>query len=67
VRISENEKIGVLPPGPISNYDLFIKVNDKDVEIKQNLLLNHHYRGVNKEVWNIFHKMYGGGPIIVRD
>jgi len=31
------------------------------------LQLNKDYRGVNKEVWMIFHRMYGGGPIIVRE
>lgn len=68
--MSENPKIGILPPGPISNDDLFIKVSDgKDIqtEIRESLELNKHYRGVNKEVWHIFHRMYGGGPIIVRD
>lgn len=35
--------------------------------IKEGLELNKQYRGVNKEVWQIFHRMYGGGPIIVRE
>ena len=30
VRISENEKIGILPPGQISNLDLFLKFNEKE-------------------------------------
>jgi hypothetical protein len=29
--------------------------------------LNSDYRGVNKEVWNLLYKIYGGGPVIVRD
>eukprot|EP00347_Sterkiella_histriomuscorum_P005030 403358170 len=68
-RVSENPKIGVLPPGPISNDDLFIKVidgKDSSTQIREGLELNKHYRGVNKEVWQIFHRMYGGGPIIIR-
>ena len=28
VRKSQNELIGILPPGPISNDDLFIKLNN---------------------------------------
>jgi hypothetical protein len=35
--------------------------------IKEGLELNKEYRGVNKEVWQIFHRMYAGGPIIVRE
>lgn len=30
-------------------------------------MINEHYRGVNKEVWSMFYKLYGGGPIIVRE
>jgi hypothetical protein len=70
VRKSENSKIGILPPGPISNDDLFIKLVDgKEIQtvIREGLELNKDYRGVNREVWQIFHRMYGGGPIIVRD
>lgn len=51
VRMSESEKIGVLPPGPIANHSLFLRINDKDADIKSNLQLNVDYRGVNKEVW----------------
>ena len=29
--------------------------------------LNVDYRGVNKEVWNIFYRIYGGGPFVVRE
>ena len=70
IRKSENPKIGILPPGPISNDELFVKlVEGKEVQsvIKEGLELNKDYRGVNREVWQIFHRMYGGGPIIVRD
>ena len=34
--------------------------------LKRGLVLNKHYRGVNKEVWQLLHKIYGGGPTIVR-
>lgn len=67
VRVSENEKIGVLPPGPISNHTLFVKNSSLELTIKANLQLNKDYRGVNKEVWQIFHRLYSGGPIIIRE
>ena len=67
MRVSENPLIGVLPPGPISNYDLFVKTKENIHQIKQNLEINEHYRGVNKEVWEMFYKLYGGGPIIIRE
>lgn len=35
--------------------------------LKKDLELNKHYRGVNKEVWELLHKIYGGGPTIVRE
>jgi hypothetical protein len=25
------------------------------------------YRGVNKTVWDLLHKMYGGGPAIIKE
>lgn len=65
--MSENDKIGVLPPGPISNHELFTIMHENILEIKPDLELNKEYRGVSKEVWALFHKMYGGGPIIVRE
>ncbi len=65
VRQSQNSLIGILPPGPIFNEDLFEK--GRESKIKQGLELNVHYRGVNQEVWQIFHKMYGGGPVILRE
>ena len=34
--------------------------------LRRELQLNKDYRGVNKEVWQIFHRMYGGGPVIMR-
>lgn len=81
LRISENEKVGILPPGPISNDSLFVKAKpttsqstfegalqqQKTLRVRKGLELNKDYRGVNKEVWQIFHRIYGGGPLIVRD
>ena len=52
IRESSNPVIGILPPGPISNIDLFIKkAGTNDYEMRKNLLLNKHYRVVNREVW----------------
>jgi len=59
-----------LPPGPITNDDLYVKVFDGkeySMHVREDLELNKHYRGVNKEVWQLLHRMYGGGPIIVRE
>ena len=67
VKKSENPKIGVLPPGPISNQDLFEKRFEKEYIIKKNLSLNSEYRGVNREVWDLISKIYGGGPPIIRE
>ncbi|TNV82503.1 hypothetical protein FGO68_gene3499 [Halteria grandinella] len=66
LRRSESEKIGILPPGPISNDSLFEKVGDV-MRVRRGLELNVDYRGVPREVWQIFHRMYGGGPPIVRE
>lgn len=35
--------------------------------LKKDLELNKHYRGVNHEVWRLLHKIYGGGPVVVRE
>lgn len=70
LRKSDNDKIGILPPGPISNDSLFEKESTKGddvLRVRKGLLLNVDYRGVPKEVWQIFHRMYGGGPPIVRE
>ena len=82
--MSPNKEIGVLPPGPINNNNLFIivkqsepQLNQSDVSLTTNqikkvhqlrgdLVLNEDYRGVNKDVWQLLNKIYGGGPIIVR-
>ena len=65
---SENERIGILPPGPISNESLFERsLMPEQQKLRRNLQLNIDYRKVNKDVWQILHRMYGGGPIIVRE
>jgi hypothetical protein len=67
LRISSNPKVGILPPGPISNFELFTRTGDRQEHaLKMNLVLNKDYHGVSKEVWQIFHRMYNGGPIVVR-
>ena len=74
MRRSANQRLGFLPPGPISNECLFIKVSSdqspalpNNIEVKQGLQLNKDYRGVNRDVWQLFHRIYGGGPLVVRE
>lgn len=50
-------------PGPITNERL---LKEDGVTPKEGLERGQSYRGVNKEVWSIFHSIYGGGPIIER-
>ena len=52
----------MLPPGPISNDDLF----DGKHRLKKGLKKVEHYRGVNKQVWETYLQIYGGGPVIER-
>ena len=52
LRISPNKEIGILPPGPITNNEFFIKNGDlPDIVLKKGLILNKDYRGVNNQVW----------------
>ena len=47
-----------------------IEMNKREMtefKIRKNLELNKDYRGVNMEVWTQLHKIYGGGPLIVRE
>lgn len=90
VRRSANKEIGILPPPPICNDDLYLIRNSNAIHdenkmlklekemtagglernkrvLKKDLELNKHYRGVNKEVWELLHKIYGGGPCVVRE
>jgi len=64
VKESKNKEIGILPPGPIYNDSFFKKDSE---EMLTGLVLNTDYRGVNYEVWQLLKKMYGGGPLVVRD
>jgi hypothetical protein len=63
--ISNNQNIGVLAPGPLSNQNLIdnqknVKKNLKNVKI--NLNKNEDYVTVNDSLWKFFMKNYGGGP-----
>lgn len=49
------------PPGPISNDRLVV-----EGQPRPNLVRGTHYRGVNRRVWGYFHRIYGGGPTIIR-
>ncbi len=53
---------GCLPPGPIDNSAL-LRANGSP---KGHLQPVTHYRGVNAAVWNCFHDLYGGGPLLRR-
>lgn len=44
-----------------------IEFDMTDKKISNDLVLNRDYRGVNKEVWNMLHRIYGGGPAIIRE
>jgi hypothetical protein len=67
LRVSTNPKVGTLPPGPISNFELFTRQGDRQEPVlKENLQLNKDYHGVSKEVWQILYRMYNGGPVVVR-
>lgn len=62
-RKSDKKDVGILDPGPITNYQLF----GDDKTPLQDLVKGKHYRGVNREVWLQLYKTYGGGPIIRRN
>lgn len=65
-----------MPPGPIYNDSFFTRrfpeeskeeeKGEPELVVKPGLQLNKDYRGVNFEVWNLLQKIYGGGPLIVR-
>ena len=61
VRASPNEQIGILPPGPISNIDLF-----DGPKLATDLRINIDYKAVNSHVWYLLLQTYKGGPAIVR-
>jgi len=67
VRKSENAAIGILPPGPITNRNLFReKETGEEHLIKEGLQMDKDYKSVCKEVWDKFNNIYGGGPVIIR-
>jgi hypothetical protein len=62
---SINQAVGVLPPGPITNHKLF-RDPQNPVDLRPKLKPVAHYRGVNEAVWQAYHRLYGGGPVICR-
>ena len=63
--LCQNARVGVLPPGPISNHKLFDN-SEEPLKLKPKLKPVAHYLGLNQKVWNMYLSIYGGGPQIVR-
>lgn len=65
-KISTNKSIGVLPPGPITNINLFEKgVKEySGKNFKKGLKKNEDYVIVNEKIWKMFLHNYNGGPEI---
>jgi hypothetical protein len=65
-RISANKRIGVLPPGPITNSNLFPKECKvyNFATLRKNMLKNDDYIIVSGKLWEFFHSNYNGGPLI---
>jgi hypothetical protein len=61
-RKSKIKEVGILDPGPITNYMLM----DENNQPKEGLQKSKHYRGINREVWQQFYNTYGGGPVLRR-
>ncbi|KAE8986171.1 hypothetical protein PR003_g23314 [Phytophthora rubi] len=57
-----------LPPGPISNQNLFETPTPESIcrRLKEGLVAAQHYRCVNGSTWRYWHLVYGGGPPIRR-
>lgn len=65
------------PPGIISNYQLFQKIdencegdyfsNKSNFFLCPRLMINKHYLVFNEKLWNLFYREYGADPIIVRE
>lgn len=53
---SDIEGVGILDPGPISNYNLFYE----DGTLKYGLVKGKDYRLVNENVWNALYDIYSG-------
>jgi len=54
----------VMPPGPITNYNLVFKNNKDNFVLKKGLNINDDYIIINDLVWDFFYLNYNGGPII---
>ena len=61
--ISENKRIGVLPPGAITNINLIENLATK--KLYKDLILNEDYILISKEIWDFFYLNYSGGPVIL--
>ena len=79
IDVSQNENIGVLPPGQITNReDLlidedrsdFVLINNKDglygkdLKVKPGMQININYRAVKPFVWYLFYINYGGNACV---
>lgn len=76
INLSQDQDIGVLPPGLISNEEDFfilrgpeneqrevqkqVSSSSKDLALKPGLRVNINYRAVNPNVWYLFYTNYGG-------
>ena len=61
LNISNNKKIGVLPPLEIDN-NCFFNINGSLIE---DLKINEHYMVITKDLWDFFSLNYGGKPICI--
>ena len=55
---------GILPPGPITNFNLIDKDNNEKIFVKKGLKNKIDYVMINKKVWDFFFLNYNGGPYI---
>ena len=67
--ISENKKIGILPPGIIDNCKICVANKEKQkgcyvYKLKPGLILDKDYCIINQYLWEWFLLNYGGGPEI---
>ena len=67
--ISDNKKIGILPPGIIDNSKICIPSKEKQkkfysYKLKPGLIVDKDYCVVNQYLWEWFLLNYGGGPEI---
>jgi hypothetical protein len=69
--ISDNKKIGILPPGIIDNSKICIPNKEKDKEkgapsyvLKPGLKVDKDYCVINQYLWEWYLLNYGGGPEI---